>query len=304
MNDPAHDPGSPQKILLATDLSARGDRALERAVSIARRLDVPLIILHVHEELDESTLSYGGHGLPSWHRPPDAAMRMKQRIRQGLGTDLGEAIEKATILIEEGNAAEVIERVAISEQVDLVVTGIAREGPFAQRPVVLGKTVEQLLRRLPIPILIVRNRARDAYQHVVVTTDFSKPSAHALQMAVRFFPVQTLYLLHASEGPYSTLVDDSRLHAERFREIRAEELKGFLSSIFLPEADRKRLVPMIEPGPPQRIIREYIQAQGGDLVVLGTHGRGAVMEAFLGSTAKSILSTLPCDALVVRGPPR
>ena len=59
---------------------------------------------------------------------------------------------------------------------------------------------------------------------------------------------------------------------------------------------------MIEPGPPQQIIREYVQMHGGDLVVLGTQGRGAVMEAFLGSTTKSILSTLPCDALVVRGP--
>ena len=106
---------------------------------------------------------------------------------------------------------------------DLVVTGIAREGMFASRPVVLGKTVEQLLRRLPVPILIVRNRARDAYQHIVVTTDFSEPSAHALQMAVRFFPAQPLYLLHASDVPYSTLADDSKLHAERYREVRAGE---------------------------------------------------------------------------------
>ena len=302
MNEPDLIAGAPRKILLATDLSARGDRALERAISIAQRCDAALIILHVFEELDSSTLTYGTRSLPSWHRPPDAATLMKQRIRQGLRSDLGDAVEKAVILVEAGNPAEVIERVASSEQVDLVVTGIAREGMFASRPVVLGKTVEQLLRRLPLPILIVRNRARDAYQHIVVTTDFSEPSAHALQMAVRFFPAQTLYLLHASEVPYSTLADDSKLHAERYREVRAEELKTFLASVFLPDNDRKRLVPMIEPGPPQQIIREYVQMHGGDLVVLGTQGRGAVMEAFLGSTTKNILSALPCDALVVRGP--
>ncbi len=302
MNEPVPTPGAPRKILLATDLSARGDRALERAISIAQRCDAALIILHVFEELDSSTLTYGTRALPTWHRPPDAATLMKQRIRQGLRSDLGDAVEKAVILVEAGNPAEVIERVASSEQVDLVVTGIAREGMFASRPVVLGKTVEQLLRRLPLPILIVRNRARDAYQHIVVTTDFSEPSAHALQMAVRFFPAQTLYLLHASEVPYSTLADDSKLHAERYREVRAEELKTFLASVFLPDNDRKRLVPMIEPGPPQQIIREYVQMHGGDLVVLGTQGRGAVMEAFLGSTTKNILSALPCDALVVRGP--
>lgn len=303
MNESAQISGALRKILLATDLSARGDRALERAVSISLRHDVQLTILHVIEQFDESTLTYGVHGLPSWRRPPDAAEVMKQKIKQGLRSDLGDAVDKDVILIEEGNPAEVIERTATSGQFDLVITGVAREGPFSNRPMVLGKTVEQLLRRLPVPILIVKDRPRDPYQHIVVTTDFSKPSAHALQMALRFFPTQPLYLLHASEAPYSTLADDSRLHAERYRTARAEELREFLASTFLPEDDRRRLIPMIEPGHPQQIIREYVQVHGGDLVVLGTHGRGAVMEAFLGSTTKSILSTLPCDALVVRGPP-
>ena len=208
MNAPGVSAGAPRKILLATDLSARGDRALERAVDIARRHDARLFILHVFEELDEASLTYGTRAIRSWERPPSAATLMKHRIRQGLRSDLGDAIERAVIRIEEGDPAEVIARVTESEQVDLVVTGVAREGMFASRPVVLGKTVEQLLRRLPVPILIVKNRAREAYQHIVVTTDFSAPSAHALQMAVRFFPGQPLHLLHASEVPYSTLADD------------------------------------------------------------------------------------------------
>ena len=269
---------------------------------MARRHDAHLVILHVFEELDESTQTYGTRAVPSWQRPADAAAMVKQRIRQGLRADLGDAVENAAIVIEGGEPAEVIETVAASEQVDLVVTGIAREGMFASRPVILGRTVERLLRRLPLPILIVKNRARDAYQHIVVATDFSGPSAHALQMAARFFPVGPLQLLHASELPYSTLVGDSQIHAERYREVRAEELQKFLASVFLPESDQRRLIPMIEPGHPQKIIREYAQLHGADLVVLGTHGRSAVLEAFLGSTTKSILSTLPCDALVTRGP--
>jgi len=302
MNEPAHKPGAPRKILLATDLSARGDRALERAVDIAQRHDARLTILHVFEELDESTQAYGTHAVPSWHRPPNAATMMKHRIRQGLRSDLGDAVENAVILIEEGDPAEVIQRVAVSEQIDLVITGIAREGMFASRPVVLGKTVEQLLRQLRTPILIVKNRARDVYQHIVVTTDFSEPSAYALQMAVRFFTTQPLYLLHASEVPPSALVDNSNRRAAQYGEVRAQELREFLASVFLPGNDRRRLIPVIEPGPPAQIIRDYVQTHAGDLVVLGTQGRGAVMEALLGSTTKSILSTLPCDALVVRGP--
>src|SRR5687768_4607223 len=94
--------GAPRRVLLATDLSARGDRALERAVAIAAGQQVHLIIVHVFEELEESTLTYGRRPAPSWRRPPDAVAMAKLRIRQGLRADLGDAVEKATVLIEEG----------------------------------------------------------------------------------------------------------------------------------------------------------------------------------------------------------
>jgi len=302
MTPTASNPGAPRKVLLATDLSARGDRALERAVAIAASQKAQLIIVHVFEELDESTLSYGRRAAPSWQRPPDVVAIAKRRIRQGLRADLGDAVENATLLIEEGDPPEIIERIAESERVDLVITGIAGERLLASRPVILGRTVQQLLRRLPVPILIVRNRARSSYQHIVVTTDFSDSSGRALQLALRFFPTQTLYLLHASEAPYASLVSDSHRHAESYREVRAEELSSFLASIFLPEEDRKRIVPLVEHGSPQQLVREYVHMHGADLVVLGTRGRGAVAEAILGSTAKGILASLPCDALVVSGP--
>jgi nucleotide-binding universal stress UspA family protein len=99
-------------------------------------------------------------------------------------------------------------------------------------------------------------------------------------------------------------VSDSNRHAESYRKVRAEELRSFLDSIFLPENARKRIVPLIEHGSPQQLVREYVHMHGADLVVLGTHGRGAVAEAILGSTAKGILASLPCDALIVSGPPQ
>jgi nucleotide-binding universal stress UspA family protein len=153
-----------------------------------------------------------------------------------LRADIGDTVEKASIFFEEGNPAEAIERVVTSQGVDLVITGIARERLFARRPVIIGKTVEQLLRRLRVPLLT--------------------------------------------------------------------DLENFLGSIFLPEDERKRLVSMVEPGAPQHLVRDYVQTHGADLVVLGTHGRGALLETLLGSTAEAILSSLPCDALVVPGPVR
>jgi universal stress protein family protein len=72
------------------------------------------------------------------------------------------------------------------------------------------------------------------------------------------------------------------------------------SHISLPQHSRGQ-IGNIEPGGAAQLVRDYVHDRGADLVVLRTHGRGAVLEALLGSTAKSTLS-LPCDALVVRGP--
>jgi nucleotide-binding universal stress UspA family protein len=302
MTHPANNPGAPRKVLLATDLSARGDRALERAIANTRRHDAELLIVHAFEDFQESTITSGRSAGPSWRRPPDAVAIMKRRILQGLRADLGDAVERASIRVEEGDPAEVVERIAMTEQVDLVVTGVAREALFARQPVILGRTVEQLLRRLPVPVLIVRNRVRSDYEKIVVTTDFSGPSGYALQLALRFFSTETVHLLHVSEAPYTALASDANRHAESFLDIHAADLEDFLASIFLPAEDRKRIVSMVEPGSPRQLVREFAQLHGVDLVVLGTHGRGAVLEALFGSGAKSILSTLPCDALVVRGP--
>lgn len=304
MTTSSSNPGTLRRLLLATDLSARCDRALDRAIAIAAETQAHLTVLHAFEEFQEDSLTYGAHPTPSWRAPPDAAAIAKTRIREALQADVGDAIEQAAIRIEDGEPAEVIERVAKSEAIELIVSGIAREGLFASRPVILGRTVEKLLRRLPVPILIVRNRPRARYRSILITTDFSEPSAHALQVALGFFPGQIMHLLHAFDVPYSRSLADPHRHADSLRQTYAMELAAFLDSMVLPEDARRRLVTLVEPGGAAELVREYVRDHRADLVVLGTHGRGALAEALLGSTAKSILSSLPGDALVVRAPLR
>jgi nucleotide-binding universal stress UspA family protein len=203
------------------------------------------------------------------------------------------------VIVEEGEPAEIIESVVASEGSGLIITGIARERPFARHPVVLGKTVEQLLRRSPTPVLIVRNRARAAYQHILIATDFSDTSARAVRAALLLFPSQQLRLLHAFDMPYASLLPDPASLDQGWSDGLSAELEGFLASMGLSAQDRSRLDPLVERGSPENLIRAYVNDRGADLVVLGTRGRSTLLEALLGSTAKSILSALPCDALVV-----
>jgi nucleotide-binding universal stress UspA family protein len=119
---------------------------------------------------------------------------------------------------------------------------------------------------------------------------------------VTFFPDQTLQLLHALGVPHPGTVTNLPPQIESLKQTREIELAGFVTATVLPEDARRQLVKLVEYGQPARLVREHVRDRGTDLVVLGTRGRGAVLEALIGSTAKSILQSLACDALVVRGP--
>jgi len=300
MTDPTANGGVPGRILLATDLSARCDRALERALWLAADWQAQLVILHVFKESHDPFLALREQSLPSWRRPADAVSIAKQRIRQGLRADVQDAVDKASVRVEEGDRAELIEGTAVAEGCGLIITGIAREVPFARQPVMLGSTVAWLLRHATLPILIVRNRARTSYRHVLVATDLSDISRYAVWTALRLFPSQTLRLLHAFQVPYSGLVSDPGDYEKSYREMLDRNLDAFLQSMTLSRELRSRIRPLIERGSPESLISQYVHDHDADLVVLGTHGRGAMLESLIGSTAKKVLATLGCDALVVR----
>lgn len=61
---------------------------------------------------------------------------------------------------------------------------------------------------------------------------------------------------------------------------------------------------LLENGPPVKQILEVARQTGCDLIVLGTHGRGAVARHLLGlgSVAEEVVRQAPCPVLTVKVP--
>lgn len=293
MSEPHWISRKPQSILLATDLSPRCDRALDRAVFLAEQWRSKLVILHVLEDArswdSEATV-------PSWRRPPDPIAIAQRRLIE----DVGVAAETAAIVIEEGDPVEAIQRTAEAQECDLIVTGIARDELFGR--FALGTTVDQLLRTSSLPVLVVKNRTRHGYRNILVATDFSEASRHAVQMAVRFFPGQKLTIFHAYDPPMSGFASDPASYRRQYRTIAETQYEDFINA--MPSSDQIRTLarPVLEFGTPDQLLRDYCRDTRVDLVVLGTQGRSALFEMFIGSVAKQIMAELPCDALLVREP--
>ncbi|WP_170985301.1 universal stress protein [Roseomonas sp. AR75] len=278
----------PRGILLATDLSCRCDRAQDRAVRLAERWGATLHLLHVVE--------HAAALAPAWrHGRPAREVLAERRLRAATE---GRAV-RAELLLRQGSPPSAILDAAQETACDVIVAGIARGDTIGRA--ILGSTVERLVHRAPMPVLVVKNRAERDYDRLVVATDFSPSSAQALRQALRLFPDARKTLLHAYRVPFEGFISKDANREEMLGNAR-QRCATFLADAAIPQSARDGLDCRIEYGSPDDLIAAHVWDADVDLAVVGTHGSSGVFDILIGSTAERLLEYLPCDVLVVREP--
>lgn len=279
---------TPHRLLLATDLSARCDRALDRAAQLAGEWQAELVALNVLDPVatpDRALAWIGGEG----------DEQLLQAARQQLARDLATVNVPATLhLARSEDATAAIREAATRTQASLVITGVSRNETLGRW--LLGSTVEHLARSLSQPLLVVHNRAHGPYRRILVASDFSEPSRRALVAAARLFPGRELILYHAHAEAMSGMAHSSPNTI--CADIENDECAPFLATTALPESVQIR--PVIECGAVESTLACYVREHAIDLVVLSSHGCTGLMSLLLGSTAAKLLEWLPCDMLLVR----
>lgn len=283
---------APRRLLLATDLSARSDRAMDRASMLMRQYDAELVVVHVLEPTEDELAA-----LRLRSSPLPATAHLVELAHRQLSDDLRGAGERVTIRVEDGVPADVLLRIARERSFDLIVTGVARNETLGR--FTLGKTVDRLLRASPVPLLAVTDRARAPYRSVLVACDFSDASRRALEATAELFPALALTVFHAYSPPGGIYASETERNRALLHQATSERFTEFLGGVELPAETRARLRVRVEHGEPDRLLRELGLSDAIDLVVLGSARRGALLHALLGSVAKRIVTALPCDALVV-----
>lgn len=280
------------RILLATDLSARSDRALDRAVALARETGAALNVLHVSEPDGLGRMAV------------DERLRLAERhLLADLPDEvLAEAAAPSSPFtirtrVEDGDAADTILRIAENEGFDLIVTGLARNEPMGR--LLLGDTVDRLLRRSSVPVLVVRRRPKRPYRQMLIATDLSGPARHATETALTLLPDLPATVIHAFDTPFHHLSSDRTAHIHALGETAAHRLNDALDALAVPASRVAGLTRIVLPGPADEAVAAELAREPSDLVVLGTRGQGVVAEAVLGSVAKRILATVDEDVLVV-----
>jgi nucleotide-binding universal stress UspA family protein len=281
----------PRSILVPLDGSALAERAVPLAARLARDAAANVLLVYARPPLEvnarhpEAALIGRVESHRAWRR----AFRQLHAISQQL-LDTGLT---AQILLERGPAAEVILEVARRRDVDLIAMSSHGDGGASRW--LLGSVADEVCRRATLPVLIVtarcdRDPRPDRPLRVLVALDGFSLAEHALQVVQEWSAavhVQPVLLRVVGQAP-------ERDVAERY-------LVDIVSA--LPVGlDRPTI--RIEVGSPASAIVRVGDEENIDMIAIGTHGRGGLARAILGSVATRTLQLAHVPVLVCpRGVP-
>ncbi len=288
-----------RSVLAATDLGPSGADVLRAAAALASAAGAGLHVIHAFD-LDLAAYPEAGAARHTFQGRIAAAEEMlAAQVREALPGGADAASRLVVIFVAH---RAILER-AREVRADVVVLGPHRGSSVEDR--VLGTTADRVIRSARCPCLVVRAPLHLPLRRVVVPLDLSDPARGALETALawtdavgardpggapgtevdvvhvvpRLFESEGLPVNHASIGP--------RLHADVERALAAQQL---------PTPVREELVWGDDAA--EEIVR-YAGERRADLLVLATHGHGAVKRALIGSTASAVAQRAGCPVLLV-----
>ncbi len=271
---------SDQTIFLTTDLTARGDRPMDRAIQLAKTRGAKLVVFHVLEK--------GRHD-------SEAVQAASAEIEM----DLASYDMEAEIIVERGDVVSQIIEHAEATKAAMIVAGVARIGRLGD--LVMGTQLERIIHHSPLPVLIAKNRATTQYERLVAASDFSSPSAYAIEQGCTLFPEQQAHIINAFHVPFEGFLHSDKV-TEEFRTEQHLQIAKFMEGLKIPAGTRKDLTYSVEYGDTCSVVQQAIKNRHTDLAVIGTHGTSGFRANMMGSMARALITYLPCDILAVRQP--
>jgi len=143
--------------------------------------------------------------------------------------------------------------------------------------------------------------------NIIVATDGSPCSTHALQSLAHFAPPEECTLVHALALPdlnYPLITPEVREeaqqtitdHLQQAGEELLQEATKYVPSDFA-EAEKIHQI-----GHPVDVILETARSSHANLIILGARGLGKIKELILGSISHRIVLHASCPTLVVKSP--
>ncbi|MEV4551930.1 universal stress protein [Nonomuraea wenchangensis] len=278
-------------IVVGVDGSVAARAAVEWAAADALRTREPLRLVHA---VDRTPYQIGRFPTPTL---PDVLLREGRRILDeavALVRDRQPQVEVETREVE-GAPALVLREEA--EGASEIVVGSRGLGGFAGA--LLGSVSTHVAGHVRCPVVVVRAQRQPASGEIVVGVDDSPECRPALAYAFRQAELRgaKLRAVHAWQLPVHAFAPEIAYDVDEIRAAQQQLLTGALES-FRAEHPAVEIIEETHSGHPV----DVLTAAGAqaDLVVVGSHGRGAMGSALLGSVSRGVLHHARCAVAVVR----
>jgi nucleotide-binding universal stress UspA family protein len=297
-------------LMVPLDGSACGEYALPLALTIARRAGATVNLAHVCVPPVWPDL---GHT----PQPDDDDISPSARGRLYL-EQLAELLSPCwevpiTTSLLEGPVAAALREHALTVGADLVALTTHGRGSLAR--IALGSVADELLRTLPLPLLITRPREEGldllesvhehACQRVLVPLDGSAPAEAALHDALalgglfdaEYTLLQAIDLPLVSHALAST---GTSLDQHALADVRQAALEYLNQIAAHLRAGGRNVCVDTAIGYPATAILEYARDHAFELITMGSHGRGRGARLLLDSTTDVVVHGASVPVLVCR----
>ena len=275
------------RLLCATDLLPKSERAIDRAGRLAEELSAELSLLHVvsptaSERVLEESLQI-------------AMSRMKSRVRPPLWRQGPEP----RVIVRTGNPARLICDTVEQEQSDLLVVG-----PPQRRDVLEGLSgtiAEKALAARKSPLLFVQTNADVSYQTVLFALDLSTEAELAVRAAEALVLSKDARAtaMHVCPPPLRGMVPSTTAALDA--QVAQTEIAASIQDLLTrASANSSRYDVVIEEGHPIPALLRAVEVHRPQLLVMGTRAVGRMRRALLGSVANELLKEIvACDVMIV-----
>lgn len=278
-------------ILVATDFSERSDRALRRAVLLARESAARIHLVHVVD--DDRPRRFVDHDTADARTLFSELSRTLEEV-DGVPCD--------TQVIQADPFAG-IAKVAEDIRPDLLVLGPHRRQIL--RDAFVGTTAERTIREVSCPVLMVNGPPVGPYLHTLLTTDLSDNATSSLQ---RFGQLKVgmnagLTVLYVFDAPALRLaMVDAMAKVEQdvyLHDLRVEALRNLANSMVTVGGRKpEQIVRHEETSVAHEILTAAADLES-DLIVVSTAGKSLVSRFIMGSVTEQVLQSSTVDVLAM-----
>jgi nucleotide-binding universal stress UspA family protein len=140
------------------------------------------------------------------------------------------------------------------------------------------------------------------FKRILVPTDFSETSYHALEEAGRFaskFDAE-LYIIHVMEKPPYELVvsEDDPKEKIVYQKYIMDKMEKLAKSV--TEKHKVEVNTLIGEAKLVQVVDEAIRDNNIDVIVMGTHGASGIKEFLIGSNSQNITNGAACPVVTIK----